>query len=85
MSDRSDKLLLLDLDETLIHARHAPLAYAADFQFDAYHVYKRPGVEQFLLNISRHFTIGVWSSASEEYVKEIVGTITPATIDWFLV
>lgn len=43
MSDRSDKLLLLDLDETLIHARHAPLSYAADFQFDAYHVYSVPG------------------------------------------
>jgi TFIIF-interacting CTD phosphatase-like protein len=85
MPDKSDKLLLLDLDETLIHATATPLGSAADFQFDAYHVYKRPGVEQFLLDISRHFTVGVWSSASEEYVKEIVKTITPATVEWFMI
>ena len=43
MSDKSDKLLILDLDETLIHATPVPLAMPANFQFDRYHVYKRPG------------------------------------------
>jgi len=85
MPDKSDKLLVLDLDETLIHATSSPLAVPPDFQFDSYHVYRRPGLEQFLLNISQHFTLGVWSSASDEYVEEIVKTITPDAIEWFLI
>ena len=85
MPDKSDKLLLLDLDETLIHATASPLETTPDLQFDAYHIYKRPGLEQFLMNISQHFTLGVWSSASNDYVEEIVKMITPPTIEWFMV
>lgn len=85
MPEKSNKLLLLDLDETLIHATPAPLAIAADFQFNLFHIHKRPGLDQFLINISRHFTLGVWSSAGNEYVEEIVKTITPSSIEWFLV
>lgn len=80
-----NKLLLLDLDETLIHATSTPLSVAPDFQFDFYHVYKRPGLEEFLLKISQHFTLGIWSAASDNYVEEIVKTITPAKQEWFLV
>jgi TFIIF-interacting CTD phosphatase-like protein len=80
-----NKLLLLDLDETLIHATPTPLAITPDFQFEFYHVYKRPGLEEFLLKISQHFTLGVWSSASKDYVEEIVKTITPDGLEWFLV
>jgi len=79
------KLLLLDLDETLIHATTTPLTTTPDFQFEYYHVYKRPGLEEFLLKISPHFTLGVWSSASNDYVEEIVKKITPKNIEWFLV
>ncbi|PSL23002.1 NIF family HAD-type phosphatase [Chitinophaga ginsengisoli] len=61
MPCKSDKLLLLDLDETLIHAVTTPLGVAVDFQFDLFHIYKRPGLDQFLINISQHFTLGVWS------------------------
>lgn len=85
MPDKSDKLLLLDLDETLIHATTAPLAVAPDLQFDEFHIYKRPGLEQFLTNVSQHFTVGVWSSASNEYVEEIVKMITPDSIAWFMI
>ena len=85
MSGKSDKLLLLDLDETLIHAVTAPLREAADFHFDLFHIYKRPGLEQFLINIAHHFTLGVWSSASNEYVEEIVKMITPDAIEWFMI
>lgn len=45
MPHKSDKLLLPDLDETFIHATTTPLIVTPDFQFDAYHVYKRPGLE----------------------------------------
>ena len=37
-------LLILDLDETLIHATVNPLAYPADFQVFKYHVYLRSAI-----------------------------------------
>ncbi|MCF6406825.1 HAD family hydrolase [Chitinophaga filiformis] len=85
MPEKSDKLLLLDLDETLIHATTVPLAFTPDFKFDPYYVYMRPGLDQFLANISTHFTLGVWSSASDKYVEEIVKMITPDAMEWFMI
>lgn len=85
MSTLSNKLLLLDLDETLIHASYHPLAVYSDFQFEEYYIYIRPGVAQFLLDISHHYTLGVWSAAGDNYVEEIVKMITPAGIEWAMV
>jgi RNA polymerase II subunit A small phosphatase-like protein len=76
MEKKSNKLIIFDLDETLIHASFTELSYPAHFMFDKYFVYERPGVRSFLHNIAQHFTIGIWSSASDEYVAEIVGHIT---------
>jgi len=46
---RSDrKLLLLDLDETLIHARETPLGRNEDFCVGEYFVYRRPPVDKFI-------------------------------------
>ena len=68
MDEKSDKLLILDLDETLIHATEKELGFSADFKFDKYFVHKRPYLDQFLVDISKHFTIGIWSSADDGYV-----------------
>ncbi len=77
MDDKSDKLLILDLDETLVHATEKELMFSADFKFDKYYVHKRPYLEKFLLDISKHYSLGIWSSANDEYVKEIVKNIKP--------
>lgn len=61
-----DKLLILDLDETLIHATAEKLSIQEDFLFDKYFVYKRPHLDWFLSEISKHFKVGIWSSASDE-------------------
>ena len=42
------KLLILDLDETLIFATERPLTREADFRVGPYHVYGRPGLADFL-------------------------------------
>lgn len=80
MEDKSNKLLIFDLDETLIHATQTELSYTPHFRFDAYFVYERPGVRSFLHNIAQHFTIGIWSSAGDEYVAAIAGHIIPTTV-----
>jgi RNA polymerase II subunit A small phosphatase-like protein len=79
---RSDDriLLILDLDETLIHASEAPLDRPADFRVFDYYVYKRPHLEAFLRECSRHFALAVWSSASDDYVAAVVARIVPPEI-----
>lgn len=53
MEAKSDKLLILDLDETLIFATEQDLGKASDFQFDRYSVFKRPHLDRFLIEIPR--------------------------------
>ncbi|NTX03290.1 NIF family HAD-type phosphatase [Myxococcus sp. CA040A] len=73
-----DKLLLvLDLDETLIHAREAPLERAADFRVFGFHVYARPHLERFLTECAARFRLAVWSSAADAYVAAIVHHLFP--------
>lgn len=81
MTEKSNKLLILDLDETLIHATETKLDMLEEFQFEQYYVYKRPHLDTFLENISKHFTVGIWSSADDDYVTEIVQNIIPSTIE----
>ena len=70
------RLLVLDLDETLIHSTEAPHR-VPDFQVLDYAVYRRPYLAQFLRVCAEHFEIGVWSSAGDEYVQTIVVAIFP--------
>lgn len=74
----SDKILLiLDLDETLIHARYKPLDRAPDFNIFEYAVYKRPYLLEFLQEMNEDFLLAIWSSASDDYVNKIVKKIIP--------
>ncbi|WP_292466499.1 HAD family hydrolase [Methanolobus sp.] len=73
-----DKLLILDLDETLIHSRATRLAYQHDFQCSDYYVYKRPYLDEFLSFIASSFEIAIWTSANSEYAKCIISNIFPA-------
>ncbi len=85
MDGKSDKLLILDLDETLIYAAEDDLGFPPDFQFDKYLVYKRPFLEEFLVDISDHYTIGIWSSADDQYVAEIVNAVKPASVEFEII
>ncbi len=77
MPSGRDILLVLDLDETLIHARGMALERPADLQVAGYHVYRRPGLAAFLERCFANFAVGIWSSASDGYVAEIVGQVVP--------
>lgn len=80
-------LLILDLDETLIHASQTKLSHRPeDFTFDKYFVYKRPHLDHFLQEVARHFKLGVWSSAGDEYVSGMIndfgGISNPTLCTW---
>lgn len=72
------KLLILDIDETLIYASEKPLSRNSDFVVgNRYFVYKRPFVESFLKWCFENFEVAVWTSATDDYAAEIVAEIFP--------
>lgn len=71
------KLLILDLDETLLFASERPLARAADFRVGPYHVYRRPGLAAFLDYCFQWFEVAVWTSSSPLYAQEVVQAVFP--------
>ncbi|WP_299889997.1 HAD family hydrolase [uncultured Lacinutrix sp.] len=70
-------LLVLDIDETLVHATPTELNRKADFKVFNYYVYLRPYLNHFLNEIKNDFSVAVWSSASDDYVEEVVKIIFP--------
>lgn len=68
-------LLILDLDDTLIHGAEQPLGPPADFMCGPYSIYVRPGVCDFVKAIRDVFDVAVWSSATKDYVECIVDKI----------
>ena len=82
----ADKILLvLDLDETLIHGSYTELDRQADFMVGNIHVYKRPFLREFIQGCAEHFILAIWSSASDDYVREIANEIATAEKDWAFV
>jgi RNA polymerase II subunit A small phosphatase-like protein len=73
-------LLILDLDETLIHASAELIRDDYDFQVYHYFLYKRPGLDAFLRLCAQHFRLAIWSSASDDYVNAVVKEILPSDI-----
>jgi RNA polymerase II subunit A small phosphatase-like protein len=71
-------LLILDLDETLIHSASDPLARPCDFRTRYYHVYVRPGLAPFLDFCLQEFQVAIWTAGSEGYAQEIVSRLVPA-------
>lgn len=73
-------LLILDLDETLIHATEQALVHRPHFEIPPYHVYKRPLLTPFLEECSEHFELAVWTSATADYASAVIGQIWPTTL-----
>ena len=67
-----NKLLVLDLDGTLIFSNERKLSRDSDFNVGPYSVYKRPGVDIFLQRCLDRFEVGIWTSSTEDYAAEVV-------------
>jgi RNA polymerase II subunit A small phosphatase-like protein len=68
-SNSDAKLLILDLDETLVYGSNERLPSNHDFQCCEYFIYKRPFVEDFLDISSRLFDLAIWTSSTREYAQ----------------
>lgn len=71
------KLLILDIDETLIFASEQPLKREADFRVGQYHIYNRPDLTAFVDYCFEWFDVAIWTSSSPLYAEEIVKAIIP--------
>lgn len=80
------RLIVFDLDETLVHATEVPLPYPHNFQVGPYFVYVRPFASELIKFCASHFDVAVWSSSSERYVErvtaELFGTSFPVAFSW---
>lgn len=69
--------LMLDLDETLVHASEIELDRPADFRAVGYHVYRRPHLETFLAHVLTRYDVGVWTSSGRRYADAVVDALFP--------
>lgn len=69
------RLLVLDLDETLVFASECELDRPPDLRVAGYHVYTRPHLESFLNFAFAHFRVGVWTSSGKLYAEPLVAQL----------
>lgn len=77
MQSAEKKLLILDLDETLIYATEEKLERQEDFIVGQYYVYKRPFLQDLIEFCLMNFDVAVWTSSSQNYAMRIVEEIFP--------
>lgn len=72
-------IIVLDLDETLVHSVENELPELENFQFEQYFVHKRPYLDEFLAWILTNpdYEVYIWSAGTYDYVHHIVNTIVP--------
>ena len=70
---------VLDLDNTLICAQRKKTkkpAFEINIDNEHYYVYKRPGLDRFLLELFIHAkSVSIWTAATKEYCNQIVKNI----------
>ena len=76
-SEMDRKLLILDLDETLVFSTKQPLDHAHDFVVGKYYVYRRPHLDAFLETVARWFDLAVWTSANVHYAAGTIRHLFP--------
>ena len=69
------KLLIFDLDETLVHASTAQLEQDANFSCGPYFVYRRPYLHELLKAVQPFYDFAVWSSSSRADVDAVVAQV----------
>ena len=70
-------LLVLDLDETLVHATEVALESESQHEVPPYFLYFRPGLSGFLQHVSSLFRLAVWTSSSPAHASAVCPLIFP--------
>ena len=70
-------LLILDLDETLIHGSETRLERFPDFLVGPYHIYQRPHLTDFFAQVRGSYLLAVWTASMRIYAENIVKQAFP--------
>jgi RNA polymerase II subunit A small phosphatase-like protein len=67
------KLLVLDLDETLIHSSYSPIS-GEEFKAKKglFYLYERPHLKRFLDSCLTEYNLAIWSASKSIYVAWII-------------
>jgi len=84
MESEPKKLLVLDLDETLVHATELRLEYTEHFRVGSYFVYQRPNLADFITTVAKDFNVAVWTSSGETYADKVIERIFPSGLLQFI-
>ncbi|MDX1960358.1 MAG: HAD family hydrolase, partial [Leptospiraceae bacterium] len=74
-------LLVLDLDETLIHSSDHRKYEKHSFKVLHFYVYERNYFREFIHKVFEKYSIGIWSAGSDYYVKLITERLIPESIE----
>lgn len=83
--DVGRKCLVLDLDETLVHSTFQPVVNAdlivpvhlGEGIFQPIYVCKRPGVDEFLREVSKHFEVVLFTASLPNYADPVIDFLDP--------
>ncbi|RQM18883.1 hypothetical protein DD237_007607 [Peronospora effusa] len=83
-NDADKKCLVLDLDETLVHSSYRPtanpyLVIPIDIDGTIHQVYvcKRPGAEEFLIEMAKYYEIVVYTASLSKYADPLLDKLDP--------
>ncbi|KAJ1920704.1 hypothetical protein H4219_001103 [Mycoemilia scoparia] len=85
--DIGKKCLVLDLDETLVHSSFRPVdnpdyvvpVILEGQEHDVY-VIKRPGVDEFLIEVGKHFEVVVFTASLSMYADPVLDLLDPTNV-----
>lgn len=83
MSVTEKILLVLDIDETLVHSISSVITekllpnspIKPNYTAHSINIFLRPGVHEFLSECAKHFELALWSSGGTEYVQYIANVV----------
>lgn len=77
-------LIVLDIDETLIHSSERKIPQYESFRtLDYYWTHKRPHLDKFLTTLLKDnfYEVGIWTAGATDYGKFIVDKIIPPKLN----
>lgn len=67
------KLIIFDLDETLIHSAYTPIeGVALKVRRGFFYLYERPHLKDFLDRCAIEYDLAIWSASKADYVRWII-------------
>ncbi len=66
------KLVVLDIDETLVHACNEWIGHSCAFTASNYMVHIRPGAQDFLDLLFERYDVSIWTASAGQYLSEVV-------------